>query len=232
MTVGEYFAGDPAGGADFLELARRGAQTVLCNKNAVIVYLPPDGTVLFAAREENAARAAADLLPRTGVVAAHGEACARAAADALGLRQGGARCYQARYLLPELPEQTAGIEIRVLDERYAETAARQYRGVGEDSGEYVRGRIAAGAVIGAFFLNGVLAGFIGTHHEGSMGMLEIFPEYRRLGLGYALESALIRRLMEQGAVPYCQVYEGNEASLRLQRKLGLTFSDEFIYWLS
>ena len=167
MTIQEYFAGDLAGGADFLELERRGAQTVLCEENAVILYMPPDGTVLFAAKNEDAARKAARLLPRTGIASVHGEVCAQIA-----------------------------------------------------------------ALLGAFFLNGILAGFIGTHHEGSMGMLEIFPEYRRLGLGYALESALIRRLMEQGAIPYCQVYEGNEASLRLQRKLGLTFSDEFVYWLS
>ncbi len=231
MTIQEYFAGDLAGGADFLELERRGAQTVLCEENAVILYMPPDGTVLFAAKNEDAARKAARLLPRTGIASVHGEVCAQIAAEALGLK-GGARCYQARYLLPELPEMTAGIEVRILDEQYIETAARHYKGVGEDSGAYMRERVKAGALLGAFFLNGILAGFIGTHHEGSMGMLEIFPEYRRLGLGYALESALIRRLMEQGAIPYCQVYEGNEASLRLQRKLGLTFSDEFVYWLS
>ena len=36
------------------------------------------------------------------------------------------------------------------------------------------------------FVDGQLAGFVGEHSEGSMGMLEIFPAYRRRGLGYSL----------------------------------------------
>lgn len=231
MTPQEYFARDPVGGADFLELARRdGAQTVLCGENAVILYMPPDGSVLFAAADEAAARRAAACLPRTGVVSAHGAHCARAAAEALGLKEE-MRCWQARYLRPEPPPVPPGVVMRVLDESYAETVARHYGGMGEGSGRYVRGRVAAGAVLGAF-LHGTLAGFIGVHQEGSMGMLEVFPEYRRQGLGYALEAELIRRLMEAGAVPYCQVVHDNEASLRLQKKLGLTRSGEFVFWLS
>ena len=91
----------------------------------------------------------------------------------------------------------------------------------------------AGNVVDTFgaFVGGALAGFIGTHAEGSMGMLEIFPEYRRRGLGCALEAGLIRRLLERGEIPFCQVIEGNEASMRLQEKLGMTFSDEPVYWM-
>ena len=96
--------------------------------------------------------------------------------------------------------------------------------------DYISARLAAGAVTGAF-LEGVLAGFIGTHEEGSIGMLEVLPAYRRRGLGYALEAEAIRRAMAQGAIPYCQVIEGNAASMKLQKKLGMEFSDEFVYWL-
>ena len=81
------------------------------------------------------------------------------------------------------------------------------------------------------FLDGVLAGFIGIHEEGSIGMLEVLPAYRRRGLGYALEAGAIRRALKEGTIPYCQVIEGNTASMELQKKLGLEFSDGFVYWL-
>ena len=52
-----------------------------------------------------------------------------------------------------------------------------------------------------------------------MGLLEILPEYRRLGLAYALEAHLINHLLSLGRVPFCQVALYNEASIRLQKKL-------------
>ena len=61
--------------------------------------------------------------------------------------------------------------------------------------------------------------------------MEVLPAYRRRGLGYALEAGAIRRALKEGAIPYCQVIEGNTASMELQKKLGLEFSDGFVYWL-
>ncbi|MFR8333203.1 MAG: hypothetical protein ACLU9S_13295 [Oscillospiraceae bacterium] len=40
--------------------------------------------------------------------------------------------------------------------------------------EYVEDRLKAGVIFGAF-ADGRLAGFVGEHHEGGMGMLEVFP---------------------------------------------------------
>lgn len=51
------------------------------------------------------------------------------------------------------------------------------------------------------FLDGVLAGFIGIHEEGSIGMLEVLPAYRRRSLGYALEAGAIRPRTEGGRYP-------------------------------
>ena len=94
---------------------------------------------------------------------------------------------------------------------------------------YIRDRIEAGMF--GVFLKGEIAGFAGTHEERSMGLLEILPEYRRLGLAYALEAHLINHLLSQGRVPFCQVAIVNVASIRLQQKLGLTISDQVVYWL-
>ena len=129
---------------------------------------------------------------------------------------------------PVPPAPVPGVELRILDESHTDLMFEHYHmAPGRD---YVAERLAAGAMTGAF-LDGVLAGFIGIHEEGSIGMLEVLPAYRRRGLGYALEAGAIRRALKEGASPYCQVIEGNTASMELQKKLGLEFSDGFVYWL-
>ena len=74
-------------------------------------------------------------------------------------------------------------------------------------------------------------GFVGEHLEGSMGLLYVFPEFRRRGFASALERSMIARTMAQGYVPFGQVEKDNLASLRLQEKLGLTMSDDLIWWM-
>lgn len=51
------------------------------------------------------------------------------------------------------------------------------------------------------------------------------------GYGYLLEGYLINELLKQKKVPYCQVIEGNEASLALQRKLHMKISSRYSYWV-
>ena len=54
------------------------------------------------------------------------------------------------------------------------------------------------------YLAGALAGFIGRHQEGSLGMLYVFPRFRRLGLAAELETQAIARCLAQGDLPYCR----------------------------
>lgn len=95
---------------------------------------------------------------------------------------------------------------------------------------YLRERMEKGWIFGAF-VEGTLAGFIGMHTEGSIGFLTVFPEYRRRGIGTALETFLINEMLERGFTPYGQTEEGNTASHRLQETLGLCFSKEMVYWM-
>ena len=74
-------------------------------------------------------------------------------------------------------------------------------------------------------------GFIGEHLEGSMGLLYIFPEYRRKGFGTVLETYLIAKTMEDGYIPFGQVEKDNLRSLSLQKKIGMTTSDNLIVWM-
>ena len=64
-----------------------------------------------------------------------------------------------------------------------------------------------------------------------MGILHVFPEYRRRGFGAALQRHLMAKTMERGFVPFGQVDKDNRASLRLQEKLGMTRSDDLIVWM-
>lgn len=79
--------------------------------------------------------------------------------------------------------------------------------------------------------NGEMVGFVGSHLEGSIGLLEILPQYRRRGYGVELEQFMIQTMQERGQLAYGQIETWNEASMELQKKIGLTISDETIYWL-
>ena len=81
------------------------------------------------------------------------------------------------------------------------------------------------------YKNNVLIGFIGNHLEGSIGLLEIFPEYRRLGYGTILESYMVNKTLENGLVPFSQVEVENKKSIALQKKLGFKISKDKLYWL-
>ena len=76
-----------------------------------------------------------------------------------------------------------------------------------------------------------LVGFIGEHLEGSMGLLYVFPEFRRKGIATALEKYYIDRTMEKGFVPFGQVEKNNKESLLLQKKLNMTQSEKLTIWM-
>ena len=138
-------------------------------------------------------------------------------------------CRQAVYTRGVSLPVNKNVAIRRLSEDYLETVSNHYH-LTEDPG-YLRERIRSGVLYGAF-LQDTLAGFIGEHEEGSMGMLEVFPEYRRMGIAAALEAFTINRLLAAGRTPFCQIIEGNEASVRLQEKLGLRISKDTLCWFS
>lgn len=140
----------------------------------------------------------------------------------------GMNCFHAVYPSTRpvpypLPE---GTQIRPLDSSHAAFVHEHYHTV--DDLDYIRERVAAG-MFGAF-VRGELAGFVGTHEERSMGLLEVVPAYRRLGLAFALEAHMINHLLSLGRTPFCQVSVQNEPSILLQKKIGMTLSDTVIHW--
>lgn len=255
MTPWEYFADDPAGGADFLEIARRGTgELLLCTHNAIMMREPAGDLILLHAKDEVAAEALITVLGPAAQYAVHGDRLAQLVQKKTGFRLW-EKCVQTCYLEKKAPDFVSEAEFKMLGPEYETMIVEHYGDV--IGADYARERLAAGVVMGAFLkcaggtdgagdtvsaagvdravnvagADGVLAGFIGTHPEGSMGMLHIFTEYRRRHLGFALEAEQIRRFLEQGIIPFCQIVDTNAASLALQKKLGMTFSDELVYWL-
>jgi predicted GNAT family acetyltransferase len=64
-----------------------------------------------------------------------------------------------------------------------------------------------------------------------MGLLYVFPEFRHRGYGVALQKHLIAKTMGEGYIPFGQVEKGNHASINLQKKIGMTGSDNLIIWM-
>ena len=95
---------------------------------------------------------------------------------------------------------------------------------------YVEERIQSGCMYGAF-VDDELAGYIGIHDDGSMGMLHVLEQYRGRKIAKALETYLINYGLELGQIPYGQVEEGNEISASLQKSLGLHMSKTPVVWL-
>lgn len=135
-------------------------------------------------------------------------------------------CVQQVYTRKEaLPKKD--IRICRLDLAYLDIIQKAYT---LTDGEYLKERLLAGVMYGAF-LDDKLVGFIGEHQEGSMGMLYVFPDFRRRGIAKALETDQINRTLQKGFIPYCQVKEQNEISMCLQEKLGLYSAKDMIWWL-
>lgn len=84
---------------------------------------------------------------------------------------------------------------------------------------------------GAYSEDGELMGYIGRHSEGSLGVLYVFEKYRGHGLAEALQAHIINCCKSDGGIPYGHIFETNTASIKLSRKLGLTFSEGRICWL-
>ena len=137
-------------------------------------------------------------------------------------------CYQAAYKKKEPVHETEvpGFEIRPLEQEHAPFVCENY----DDDEGYIKSRIEYG-MLGAFDESGNCAGFIGFHGEGSMGLLTVLPEYRRKGIGIALEAKNLNRRLSEGRIPFGHVVVGNEKSKGLQKKIGMEFSEKIVTWI-
>ena len=118
-------------------------------------------------------------------------------------------------------------DIRKLGMEYLDFINSTYKALGpdEDNAEGIRN----GEVLG-LFVDNELAGMVGRHPEGCLGMLKVFDKYKRKGYGETLEKAKINDLIDRKQRVFEEVIEGNDASTSLQAKLGLVPGKRTIYW--
>ena len=144
----------------------------------------------------------------------------------LGYRES-LRCYQAVYMSHQPVEyKLNGYEIKNIPMDYYKKVRGLYSLM--DNEEYIKKRIKAG-MFGAF-KGRKLLGIVGTHAEGTIGLLEVDRPYRKEGIGFALEAHMINEQIKKGNIAYCHVSVDNNASLALQRKLGLEISSDIVIW--
>lgn len=222
QAVRSWVARDPAGYGYLLDFFRRGARVCRAGEDGLVLKNDEFG-ICYAG-----GTAFAPELESSRLVLVEDEALAkRLAARDTGLEI--MECVQCMYLKKDPPRvERPGAVLRPLTLADLGFVLENYHHPGAEEG-HIRGRIAEG-MLGAE-IDGRLAGFIGVHEEGAMGLLEILPQFRRRGLAEALEAALIRRQLEKGFLPYAQVRIGNAASEALQKKLGLTFDSRVLYWI-
>ena len=224
---------DPVLYLDMTEAVRRGdGQVVAAMPHGALVAFtdPADGSqfgfTMFAGDRRTAEALCLMLPPEPGFVTVHETLYADLLEKRFGF--GGMHpCWQMGWLRttpPPLPD--LGVEVRQLNASHLPTVIANYDLEDE---AYLAQLIAQGELYGAFDGDTLLA-FVGRHGEGSIGLLEVLPQYRRRGLATLLQSHMIRLELSRGHVPYGQVFNGNEPSLALQRSLGMTQSIGQLYW--
>lgn len=226
----EYLKKDKLLHMDMIEDIRRGqAQILALLPEGVILKDCVSGVYMVTAENKDAGERLLSAADRKAeLFTCHQAFLADSVRDRFGKKEINA-CWQTVYTrkTPFMPE--PGLEIRQLEESFLDVVAAHYHLTQEK--EYLRKRLQKGMMWGAFW-QGELAGFIGLHEEGAMGMLVVLEGFRRRGIAAALERHLMNELLEKGNTPYAQVFTDNEISLNLQKKLGLKVCREKIYWIS
>ncbi len=207
-------------------LSRGNADILHAKGKDILLYNRGCCTGLMSAESRESGEQLIKLLPKeTRLLVTSQEFLNELATEHLGF-QVYHECYQACYTKREhLPVRHKDIRMLTLeDEEYVKT---HYHMGNED---YARERIQAKAMYGAY-VEDKLVGFVGSHDDGSMGMLFVEEAYRGRGIGESLEAYNINRQRELGFTPYAHIIVGNEVSMHLQEKLGLYIAKDTIWWL-
>lgn len=199
---------------------RHGAELVTANEDGVAVYQSrPDFLLLAGPNPLELVK----RLPKPDLIELCGSHSAMEVAAYCGLDEN-LECYQLYY-----PHQA--IESDLLLEPITQTdiafVLEHYQRL--DYKEVVQA-ISEERIFG-LREDGKLFAFIGLHEDHTMGMLHIQPEYRRQGWGERLERALTAKVLAMGELPYGHVITGNDASMRLQEKLGFVRCSDKVYWM-
>ncbi|MGN1053412.1 MAG: GNAT family N-acetyltransferase, partial [Candidatus Scatosoma sp.] len=229
-----FVAKDPVLYADIADMARYGKCRFIYAREDGVLFQDDGGfykhgTYVFAAESENAARRILLLCPEelenigNGLLACHGEKISAFCRDFFAF-DCVTPCYQVVYR-PASPlplkgalrfEKASGAYLSKIVETYDRETPEALEKLVKQGKIYCA--FAAGAQ-GESAEKEAFVGYIGQHPEGSMGLLYIFPEFRRRGYAEELESFQINSILTEGRTPYAHIIEDNFKSFALQQKL-------------
>lgn len=218
-------------GIDYIGIRRvleRGSGEIIANlENALFVRDNVSGAYMLACEDKTTGIALLDRYAGSGcsLLMATNNAVGKAAFERYGFSEK-LECYQVAYY-GEKPTTDSLLSVREADEHDLPVLLENYRMI---SPEELKMAVRRKSILLGYD-EGRLAGFIGEHLEGSMGLLYIFPEYRHRGFGTFLQTYLIAKTMEKGFIPFGQVEKDNLNSLRLQEKIGMTCSENLSVWM-
>lgn len=243
----KFIAKDPVFYADIADMVRHGTcRFVYADEDGVLFQedggFYKHGTFVFAAESENAARKILLLCPEeyenisNGLLACHGEKIAAFCRDFFAFDRI-TPCYQTVYRPESLLPLQGALRFEPASGKYLPKIIETYD---RESPEALEKLVRQGKIYCAFAPAAqgesgekeVFAGYIGQHPEGSMGLLYIFPEFRRRGYAQEAESFQINAILAEGRTPYAHIIEDNYKSIALQQKLGAVFADDKVVWMS
>ncbi len=211
---------------DMIESINRGFANVLAaGDDGVLLFLPESSAYMLSCENSFTAARFIQMFEKKDDIVTHHDFEGVMVREAFNIEKS-IRCYHCVYEKSEPVPIDESFDIRNLDAAYADYVDEIYA---HENKDYILSIMEEGNMLGAF-VDGKLAGFIGIHGEGSIGLLVILEQYRRMHLGYELEARMINKELERGHIPYCQVLEDNENSLALQRSLGYTLSEGRVEW--
>ncbi len=221
MALPTFLAENPLLYADMIEPIRRGTG-VLTHGDASAAAIRVCGCIGMVAADAAHTVAFLEEMGGLPLLTVHGRVQAEAWAR-LHPEMGRMPCHQAVYFHRAITvPKVTGITLRPLTAANVSWVEAMY-GRYHDP-EEIAPAIARGEMLGAF-AGDMLAGFVGMHEEGGIGMLQVAEDFRRRGIGAMLEAEMVRRELARGHLPFCQITEGNGASLALQRALGMTVTE-------
>lgn len=217
---------------DMLECIRRGSAKILFSSDEVVLLMDiPSQIYMISSCNSKITEDLISNLPNDiDIIVAHDKLTYDLLSEKFNFSTN-MICYNTAYLkeIP-IPIQNSTIKINKLTHEYKDIILSNYSKIDIVDSDYIENRLKGNVILGAFIDNN-LCGFVGNHTEGSIGMLEVFPQFRGKGIGSALQIAATNNALKNNRYAYGQVVEDNFASIALQKSLGFELSQNKVYWL-
>lgn len=222
-----YLSKNPLLHTDMLEAIRRNsADLIYAEEDGVLIREQYSDAYMISVIDVELGCNLINTISESNLFVAHQKNMVELISTKFNLK-GMIECFQVVYVRKNLLEVSDEIYIRALKLEHLDVILEHYKKL---SYAEVKELLEQGAMFGGY-KDGVLIGFIGNHLEGSIGLLEVFPDFRKRGYGTILESYMVNRMLQKGQVPFAQIEVNNKASLELQKKLGFCVSEDRVFWL-